>query len=431
MVCVTRTDAINYANWLSEQTGKHYRLPTEAEWEYTLRAGTNTRFFYGDELVSAEACKYANLSDLHANNMTEKLYGAPYHNYTIQPCNDNEVLLSTVGLYEPNPFGVYDMLGNVVERLADCYENTYEGAPTDGSARTAENCQSYVARGGSWHWEAYRSSHRMEMGDDFLAALEGFRLVLDTDGKAQPSQPGTASFLKGLAKAQKKAKKAHKKTAAYPSTPQGLRVVSADNKQVSIRWNDNDEKFVTGYRVVRQDPVNNQQKVLAKSVKKTHFIDKSPLATNARYFVVALNGKNESLSSDIVDSEVPIVHVLPTRVQGEAFSNTTGASVYNSGYEPEGDKIITALDEQSATYTIQANKDGKYVLNARVFHSGVDQSFELWLGDQKLATPSLTGERGWKTVENIEVSLPQGTHSLTVKGQAQQFTVNWLEFTPV
>lgn len=210
VVCVTRSDAINYANWLSAQTGKHYRLPTEAEWEYTLRAGTDTRYFYGDEDLSSLACQYANLSDTHAKTHSEKRYNAPYsEGYKVHPCSDSETLLSVVGIYQPNPFGVYDMLGNVVERLSDCYQDSYGDAPTDGSAVFKTHCDAYVARGGSWHWEAFPSAKRMKMPDSFLAALEGFRLVLDTNGKTMPSQTGSSDFVKRLKKAQKSAKQAH------------------------------------------------------------------------------------------------------------------------------------------------------------------------------------------------------------------------------
>ncbi|WP_234401289.1 formylglycine-generating enzyme family protein [Pseudoalteromonas sp. T1lg23B] len=208
VVCVSRKDALAYADWLSKQSGKHYRLPSEAEWEYALRGGTQTRYFYGDQALSGQACKYANLSDLDAKVESPKQYDATYNDkYTIEPCHDHEITTSVVGLYEPNPFGIHDMLGNVVERLADCYQNNYIDAPNDGSPVIKEDCDAYVARGSSWHWEASTSSARMRMREDFLAALEGFRLALDTNGKALESQPGNSDFVKALSKAQTTAKK--------------------------------------------------------------------------------------------------------------------------------------------------------------------------------------------------------------------------------
>lgn len=213
VVCISRQDAVAYTKWLSKQSGKMYRLPTEAEWEYTVRAGTNTPYFFGDDKDLTNACQYANLSDLDAQALSEELYEASYNEgYTITPCHDGEVIISVVGLYKPNPFGVHDLLGNVVERLADCYQDNYHGAPTDGSAVVKEHCESYVARGGSWHWEAFTSSHRMSMKDDFIAALEGFRLALDTKGIDLPHQNGSPAFAKTLATAQAQAKAKHKES---------------------------------------------------------------------------------------------------------------------------------------------------------------------------------------------------------------------------
>lgn len=431
VVCVSRTDAVNYANWLSEQTGKQYRLPTEAEWEYTLRAGTDTRYFFGEDKMSSKACEFANLSDFHAKAQTEKLHGAPYNSgYRIQPCNDKEVLLSVVGLYKPNPYGVHDMLGNVVERLADCYQDSYDNAPTDGSAVAIANCERYVARGGSWHWEAFTSAHRGGIPDDFVAALEGFRLALDTDGKALPSEPGSKAFAKALHKAQKDAKQAQTNTPRYPQKPENLQVVIANNKQVTLRWSASSEKFVTGYRVYRQDPMSNQNVMLADGLKATQFTDTSPLKGNARYKVVALNESHESLPSNIVDSGMVVTHAMPGKVEGEAFYHTGGAEVYQSGMEPDNDKIISAMGKESASYMVKTNKDGEFLLSARVFDSGKPQTFELWLGDQLVATPELKGERGWVTVENIPLAMLKGEHSLSVKGNESMFTVNWFEITP-
>lgn len=203
VVCLSRTDAINYAKWLSAKTGQHYRLPTEAEWEYTARAGTTSRYFFGDEQDRHKACDYANVMDLYAVNRSSS-----------QPCNDKEVITSTVGIYKPNQFGVHDLIGNIAEYLIDCYQESYEGAPIDGSAVTKKDCQRYVVRGGTWQFKAFSSSMRRGFPDnDWVGALEGFRLALDTKGKALPSQKGDKAFLKKLAIAQDKVKALHKNIA--------------------------------------------------------------------------------------------------------------------------------------------------------------------------------------------------------------------------
>ncbi len=427
VVCVSRIDAVNYAKWLSEETGKHYRLPTEAEWEYAARAGTNTRFFFGDELNSSKACQYGNFSDLHAKNMTPKTYNFTYGDvYVIQPCSDNEDTISVVGVYEPNPFGVYDMLGNVMERLADCYQDSYIGAPIDGSAVYKEKCTDYVVRGGHWHWEALSASARWDFPESFLAALEGFRLVLDTGGKALPSQKGSKLFVKALAAEQAKVKGQHSKKNKYPSTPTGLTLIKTTTNSVKLQWGNNNESFITGYKVYRQDPLTNKKELIAR-VKKPSFVDKSPLAQNARYSVVALNNGLESLNSISIDSGFVTTHTLPVKIEGEAFSIAEGAEVRYSGTEPETDKIFNALGEKQAIYYIRVTDAGKYQFVTRVFHSGDTQNFEMWLGDKKLASPKLEGNSGWKTLTDISVELPQGTHILSIKGKKPLFAVNWID----
>ncbi|WP_052748998.1 SUMF1/EgtB/PvdO family nonheme iron enzyme [Arsukibacterium ikkense] len=421
VVCLSRTDAINYTKWLSAETGKHYRLPTEAEWEYTVRAGTTTRYFFGDEEDSHQACDYANVMDLFASKRSSS-----------QPCYDKEVIASTVGIYKPNPFGVHDLIGNVAEYLADCYQESYQGAPRDGSALIQKDCQRYVVRGGSWQFKAFSSSQRHAVPDnDWVGALEGFRLALDTRGKALPSQTGDKVFLKNLAIAQANVQALHKSIADYPQAPRGLKVTKSESNQLTLSWNKNVEDFVSGYRVYRQEPLTNTEVVLANDVKTPFFVDPSALAYNARYSVAALNGKSESVASAKVDSGTFVSHLVPVKIQGEAFSQAVGADVRNSGLEPEDDRIIVSLGANKAVYHLQVTKAGKFQFDARVFHSGETQKFELWLNDKRIANPELAGERGWQTVDNIIVDVPQGSHTLIVKGEQPMFAVNWLDVKAV
>ncbi|ESP94745.1 SUMF1/EgtB/PvdO family nonheme iron enzyme [Pseudoalteromonas luteoviolacea] len=429
VVCVSRKDAVNYAKWLSKVSGKHYRLPTEAEWEYAARAGTTTKYYFGDEGKSQNACRYSNVADLHAYSLTEKLYNASYGGgYTVNDCNDNEVLISTVGLYEPNRFGVYDMIGNVVERVADCYKDSYQGAPTDGSAVKENGCEVYVGRGGSWHWAAHTSSQRMSMNEDFFAALEGFRLVRDTKGKDIPASQGTPWFVKKLSAAQQKVKAKHvRENPKYPTKPKNLKVSSHDNGNNKVTWQSAGKGQVTGYQVYRQDPLKNVSTLLAKNHKTAHFIDKKPLQHNARYHVIALNGDAKSLPSASADSGSKTAHVIPSRIQGEAFNFAPGVDVINSGFEPESDKIISSIGKSKASYFLAAKEAGKYKMDIRLFHSGADQRYWIKVNGNVITTPALSGERGWKTIQGIEVNLSKGRHTLTVQGEASLFAVNWFD----
>ncbi len=141
VVCVSKRDAEAYLEWLSRMTGKRYRLPTEAEWEYSARAGSMTARFWGDDPHAA--CGHANVHDRTAKQALKTTWDA-------HDCLDGAVHTTAVGRFRQNAFGLYDTLGNVWEWTADCYHEDYSGAPTDGSARTGGACEKATDRGGSW-----------------------------------------------------------------------------------------------------------------------------------------------------------------------------------------------------------------------------------------------------------------------------------------
>ena len=148
-------DATAYAAWLSEQTGKRYRLPSEAEWEYAARAGSTTQYGWGDDIGRNRA----NCVD----------------------CRDPWDNTAPVGSFSANAWGLHDMHGNVWEWVQDCYSNTYAGVPTDGSASISENCSQRVLRGGSWATipDNTRSAYRSRNSPRFRYPGFGFRLVRD------------------------------------------------------------------------------------------------------------------------------------------------------------------------------------------------------------------------------------------------------------
>ena len=143
VTCVNWQDASAYVAWLSQKTGKDYRLLTEAEWEYAARAGTTTRRFWGDD--GNRSCGYANGADL-----TTEAQVPGFTNFSVANCNDRYAYTAPVGSYRANAFGLHDMLGNVWEWTQDCWNDNYHGAPADGSAWMTGNCSQRVARGGSW-----------------------------------------------------------------------------------------------------------------------------------------------------------------------------------------------------------------------------------------------------------------------------------------
>ena len=138
VINVSWRDVQYFIEWLNSKTDGNYRLPTEAEWEYAARAGTTTKYSWGDDISSNQAnC------------------GNDY-------CGDSYRATAPVGSFPANRWGLHDMHGNVWEWVQDCQHDNYEGAPTDGSAWTSGNCSWRVIRGGSWgsDAEALRSAYR-------------------------------------------------------------------------------------------------------------------------------------------------------------------------------------------------------------------------------------------------------------------------------
>jgi len=148
-------DTQEYVAWLSKKTGHPYRLPTEAEWEYAASGGKTTAYWWGDEPGKGNA----NCSDCGTKR-------------------DGEGPLPP-GSFAPNPFGLYDVHGNLWEWTMDCVNRSYKGAPDDGSAWLRGDCIARVLRGGSWNLGAdyMRTARRHHYDRDVRYYLHGFRVV--------------------------------------------------------------------------------------------------------------------------------------------------------------------------------------------------------------------------------------------------------------
>jgi gamma-glutamyltranspeptidase/glutathione hydrolase len=184
VVCVDWNDAQAYVRWLNaklDSTGGKipqtasgpYRLLTEAEWEYAARAGTKTRYYWGDD--AEYACRYGNTSDESAHRVYPSLKTAN--------CDDGFAATSPVGSFPPNPAGLYDMAGDAFQWVEDCYHPNYIGAPADGSAWFSEDCSEHVIRGGSLgHMpRLMRSAYRFKDATDHRSVFLGFRLAKSID----------------------------------------------------------------------------------------------------------------------------------------------------------------------------------------------------------------------------------------------------------
>ena len=160
---VSWNDAQEFCQKLSQKTGKDYRLPSEAEWEYACRAGTETPFYFGETITT----------DLVNFNGVSTYGSGPKGQYRVQT--------TEVSIFPPNAFGLYDMHGNVWEWCQDQWHGSYKGAPIDGSAWISENDNySRIIRGGCWYSgpRFCRSASRRPSYPGYRLDYVGFRVVL-------------------------------------------------------------------------------------------------------------------------------------------------------------------------------------------------------------------------------------------------------------
>jgi formylglycine-generating enzyme required for sulfatase activity len=156
VIDVSWDDAKMFARWQAQRTGQAYRLPSEAEWEYAARAGSASLYWWGREVGNGRA------------NCEE--CGGPAAGRTL-----------VTGSFRPNAFGLYDTAGNAAEWVEDCWNESYRGAPQDGSAWLTGQCRLRVLRGGSFanKANAVRPAARFRYDEDVRYYANGFRLVRD------------------------------------------------------------------------------------------------------------------------------------------------------------------------------------------------------------------------------------------------------------
>ncbi len=158
VVGVSWDDAQAYVLWLSGQTSRRYRIPSEAEWEFAARAGTEGSFWWGFEMEPNRAVCFD--------------CGSQWDNRSTAP----------VMSFQPNPFGLYDTAGNAMEWVADCYAPSYQSAPADGHARLDGDCSARVARGGAFNKpsSSLRSFVRARFAPGTALNMLGFRIARDS-----------------------------------------------------------------------------------------------------------------------------------------------------------------------------------------------------------------------------------------------------------
>ena len=170
---VSWEDAAAFARWLSEETGRTYRLPSEAEWEYAARAGSETAYSWGNSIGSGQA--------------TCNGCGSNWDNQRPAPA----------GSFDPNPWGLHDLHGNLWEWVQDCQNDDHQGASGDGAARTDGDCQQRMLRGGGWSSspDVIRAAVREWSAWTLRTSVVGFRVALsqETEGPQEVQAPEAAA----------------------------------------------------------------------------------------------------------------------------------------------------------------------------------------------------------------------------------------------
>ena len=172
VTCISWNDASKFVNWLADETGRAYRLPSESQWELAARGGSSGP--WGSSSSSTGICEYANVADRSQSSTGSKW------NSRVN-CSDNRWFSAPVASYKPNGFGLFDMQGNTWEWVADTWADGFSDTPVNGEAYVKGSADERVLRGGGWDSDAKRArlSSRSKASASGRAAMTGFRLVLE------------------------------------------------------------------------------------------------------------------------------------------------------------------------------------------------------------------------------------------------------------
>lgn len=447
VTCITFKDVNAYVTWLNKKTGIQYRLPTEEEWEYAAKGNTSSRYFWGDDTNMTQAHLYANYADHSSEYFASKDFGASYVGFIGHSNgNDNEPYNAIVGLYRPNPFGLYDMVGNVSQFLSTCYrEDGYKKSSKE--EKETSKCEFISHRGGTWHnppqpiW--VRGSYKV---GSTPGVTTGFRLAID--GHSSKNDVLTTSFEKELKKAQLNRLEFRPKLIA---APKNVQLIKLKDSTYTLSWQLNKDPKVMAYVIYQSN--NNKAHLLGQFYKnyyqKIEEIDANknsvqvvPSKYGNSFRVVAKTRDISSLPSNPVTISKEKALLIPGEI---TMDNSIELENVNLWYrksrknKPELyylSKVNKNFERSlvTSTFRIDVKEPGWYKLNYRgsSFQKGV--FFKIWQNNKLLGEIGFDSKIDDKTSNRHKIYLEKGRQELQLTFKRTGFdywNMVWVKFSKV
>ena len=421
-------------------------MPTEQEWEYAAKANTTSRFFWGDDPQQTQACQYGNFADLSGEQVNNQLYGYSNKGFIEHlNCDDGEAYNAIVGLYRPNPFGLYDMTGNVEQYLDSCFNP--QGYSAVSSGQDAASCDFIATRGGNWHYPAQPLSNRGRFKREGwnVAASIGFRLAMD--GHADVLAPSSKTFEQQLHQAQQ----VHLAT-REPSLAvvENLSLTERADGKLLLSWQPVADKRVTGYDIYQS--TIKQAHLLGgfyqKHYKKAYTIgaDSTQLdvtlpKSGGSFIVVSRSGQTSGLPSVAVVKLPPqAVSAIPGRIDMQQVTELNNVPLYYFAAKEDRParfmvfKTNLETEQQlvSIRFTAEVAKTGWYQLNYKGSSFQNGEFFRLWQGRKLAGVVGFDRSVDDSVSNRHKVYLEAGLQPLELTVLRQDFDrwgLSWLEFT--
>ena len=445
VTCVSWQSVNAYAKWLSDKTGTHYRLPNEQEWEYAVKANTTSRYFWGDDIDSTQACLYGNFADHSGEYFASKQYGASYVGFIGHVnCDDGEAYNSIVGLYRPNPFGLFDMVGNVLQYTASCFYPGYQEHTKE--ELDSSQCENIALRGSSWHNppNPHAGRNRVKREDSSSWALSGFRLA--TDGHHAKTELSTAKFETALKQAQATRLATRPK---LPAAPKYIQLVQVKDNIFKLSWQRNKDADVTGYEIYQSNSphTHKQGQFFKRHYEEVHTLDATRSSievtlpsAGGSFRVVTVTDNFTSLPSLAAAFLEPKTLNIPGKINVQdaiALENVHLRHIKAKDDKPEAYYLLKLNGRgqhplATATFKVKVQKSAWYRLNYRAKSRQTGVFFSLWQNNTLLAKISYDPKVDDKTSNRYKVFLEKGTHTLQVSVVREGFdywSMDWLEFS--